>query len=79
LLTCHSGELAVAEGLLKAAITSTPDLRQGGKIEASDMYLQSELGGRLHAGAVVRWCPAAASKVSPAGQSAAQRTALDDR
>jgi 23S rRNA (cytosine1962-C5)-methyltransferase len=60
LLTCHSGELAVAEGLLKAAITSVPKLREGGKIEASDLFLTAASGGRLHSGAVVRWLPTGA-------------------
>ncbi len=56
LLTCHSGELATAEGLLKATITSAPQFRDGGKIAASDMFLSTAAGSRLHAGAAVRWC-----------------------
>jgi 23S rRNA (cytosine1962-C5)-methyltransferase len=62
LLTAHSGELATAEGLLKAAITSTPALQQRGKITASDIELMSAAGGRLHCGAAVRWCAAIADE-----------------
>jgi 23S rRNA (cytosine1962-C5)-methyltransferase len=75
LLTCHSGELAVAEGLLKSAITQAPQLRQEGRIEASDMFLASVGGGRLHAGASVRWSAAegAAPVRSAAGRASGNR------
>ncbi len=56
LLTCHSGELIVAERLLKAAITSAPGLCEYGRIEASDMVLTSSADRRMHCGAAVRWC-----------------------
>lgn len=72
LLTCHSGELIVAERLLKAAITSAPGLRESGRIEASDMALTSSAGRRLHCGAAVRWCAVADDKkaaASPANTS----------
>ncbi|MGD9723861.1 MAG: class I SAM-dependent methyltransferase [Pirellulales bacterium] len=76
LLTCHSGELAVAEGLLKAALTSAPKFREGGKIEASDMFLASAAGGRLHCGAVVRWLPAnATGRAAATGRGAEHRPA----
>jgi 23S rRNA (cytosine1962-C5)-methyltransferase len=55
LLTCHSGELARAEGLLRAAIELAPELRSSGQIAASDMLLPSAAGGRLPSGAMVRW------------------------
>lgn len=78
LLTCHSGELATAEGLLKAAITSAPQLRQRGRIAASDMFLATTDGSRLHAGAAVRWCAAGSEGTSVARGGRAQR-ALRDR
>jgi 23S rRNA (cytosine1962-C5)-methyltransferase len=80
LLTCHSGELATAEGLLKAAITFTPQMRNHGKIAASDMVLTSADGGRLHAGAVVRWC-ATGDRTTGSSEALRGRTqrALRDR
>lgn len=76
LLTCHSGELATAEGLLKATITSAPQFRDGGKIAASDMYLSTAAGSRLHAGAAVRWCTSAeASGAPPEPRRRTQRAA----
>jgi 23S rRNA (cytosine1962-C5)-methyltransferase len=71
LLTCHSGELASADGLLKLAITQAPQLRHEGKIVASDMYLPSATGGRLHCGASVRWNATAAVKPVDAAKSRA--------
>ncbi len=77
LLTAHSGELSGAEGLLKAAITSAPGLQRRGKIMASDMFLHSTSGGKLHCGAVVRWtAPVADAESSPiADKSARPRSA----
>jgi 23S rRNA (cytosine1962-C5)-methyltransferase len=80
LLTCHSGELATAEGLLKATITSAPQFRDGGKIAASDMYLLTAAGARLHAGAAVRWCDTNASAADlPVKTARRSQRAVRDR
>lgn len=55
LLTCHSGDLATARGLLEAASRTAPHLKQEGTIEASDMLLTSREGDQLPSGASVRW------------------------
>ncbi len=61
ILTCHSGELAKASGLLKAVLTQAPRLRDGGTMQAADLFLTSAAGGRLHCGAAVRWTSSASS------------------
>ncbi|MEX2114055.1 MAG: hypothetical protein WD845_12765 [Pirellulales bacterium] len=76
LLTCHSGELSTAEGLLRATITTAPQWREDGKISASDMFLTSADGARLHAGAAVRWC-AVDDRAAPPRHDRSQRTVRD--
>jgi 23S rRNA (cytosine1962-C5)-methyltransferase len=79
LLTCHSGELVVAERLLKAAITSAPAIRDYGRIEGSDLYLASTAGRRMHCGAAVRWCATSDDRgSSEPPTSAEERRAADD-
>ncbi len=81
LLTCHSGELAAAEGLLKAVITEAPQLRREGKLVASDMLVTSAAGGRLHCGATARWSGSSEqANVRPARAVAVTRpSAMNDR
>ena len=67
LLTCHSGELAHAEGLLRATMAAVPALRSSGSMQAAEMMVASAAGGSLHAGAQVRW--SAKSTASRASQS----------
>jgi 23S rRNA (cytosine1962-C5)-methyltransferase len=55
LLTCHSGELARAEGLLRTTMAAAAALRSTGTMQAADMMLVSAAGDSLHAGARVRW------------------------
>lgn len=55
LLTCHSGELATADGLLKFAMQHAETLRNQGHLQANDVYLTSADKRQLHCGAAMRW------------------------
>ena len=79
LLTCHSGELASAEGLLRSTIVVRAELRHLGKLEAHDMYLHTSAGGRLHAGGAVRWNATSNSNVAKPAATDDQRSARRER
>jgi 23S rRNA (cytosine1962-C5)-methyltransferase len=79
LLTCHSGEFATASGLLKGVLQRTPRVRESGSLEASDLFLHSAGGGRLHCGAAVRWTAPALASASKSSQARRQTRALGDR
>jgi 23S rRNA (cytosine1962-C5)-methyltransferase len=55
LISCHSGDLAFANELLKLVVAEQPSLRDAGTITGRDMALVSAEGARLPAGATVRW------------------------
>ncbi len=71
LLTCHSGVLATAAGLLKATLEHAGELRNEGSLESRDVVLASAAGGQLPCGSGVRFTNSflsrrpAASSVEP--------------
>ena len=79
LLTCHSGDLATASGLLKGVLQRTPQLRDNGSLEASDLFLPSVAGGRLHCGAAVRWTSLARPQPANIARDRRQTRVLRDR
>jgi 23S rRNA (cytosine1962-C5)-methyltransferase len=55
LVTCHSGRLARAGELLNYATSREPRLAACGAASASDLFLISSSGEKLHCGAAARW------------------------
>jgi 23S rRNA (cytosine1962-C5)-methyltransferase len=68
LLTCHSGDWAVAAPLLAHFVSQKTAFGDEGKLTAQNMALVSADGQRLHAGAAIRWRRVTDAKSQPPGR-----------